>query len=79
MTSPHYDAVALVKKRTANYFNDIVTSLPKIKGNPRAPDHEGHLSVFFSGAEISKISTRSTQINSVRDARSQFSTKKESS
>jgi hypothetical protein len=73
MTSPHYDAVALVKKRTSNHFNDIVTSLPKIRGNPRAPNHVGHLSVFFSGAETSKISTVSTMSNTNRDARSTIS------
>ena len=61
--SPHIDAVSLVRKRQSAIFKDIIDALPKIRGNPRAPNHKGTYSEHFTERE-QKISLGSTRYES---------------
>ena len=62
--SPHVDAVHLTKQLSRKNFDEISTQLPKIKGNPRAPDVKGTLTDLFN--ETSQMSSQ--RVNHSKDA-----------
>lgn len=41
------EQVHYVRNKTREKFNDLVTQLPQIKGNPRAPESKGNYGDLF--------------------------------
>lgn len=67
MTSPHVDAVHIARHGARLKFSEIESQLPKIRGNPRAPDIKGTLSDLFNEtSQLGKSTQHKTSVTTSR-------------